>query len=236
MNRARKLLALVGAVAVSTGLATVASPAAPAFAICDGPSTNWTFNNKVKTKLPTNVKTPWATGPFTLTLSQTTTATATASVSATVSAEAGVIFAKASTSFGVTVGGSWSRADSWSATKSVPKGKDGRIRLYHEALGFVAIKSKLVSPCKYIEVERGNITAPVKTGDDYVTLETRAASKSSSPADTPSGASGADTPDGSGSTVPTDEQVLTTSTSTGDIADGPFNVDAAPVPAGTDAP
>jgi hypothetical protein len=212
MNLRRTSLAAMGALALASGIVTALAPASPAFAICDGPKYNYIIDEKVRTYLPTNVMTPWATGPFHLTLSQTTTATATASVTASVSAEAGVVFAKASTSLGVSVGGSWSHSAQWSGDTNVPKGKQGRLRLYHEARGFRVTKQELRTPCKYVTVYRSGVKAPVKTGDDDVRLDTRAIPKST-------GDSGGDGTAEHGAPQPEESEVVTTTSSTGELTD-----------------
>jgi hypothetical protein len=168
---------MLAAMFMTAGSLVAVLPGSPAQAICDNPGMIYSFTGKQYTKLPTNVYTPWLQGPHSISLSQTSTATATASVTATVSAEAGIVFAKASASLGVTVGGSWSKSTTWTATAAVPKGKQGRLRLYHDALGFTVTKKKLVSPCKYITIYTSKVIAPRKTGDDVVNLDLRAIPK-----------------------------------------------------------
>jgi hypothetical protein len=185
---------VLAAAAVTAGTLVAVTPGSPAQAICDNPNIIYSFTGKQYTKLPTNVYTPWLQGPHSISLSQTTTATATAQVTATVSAEAGVVFAKASTSLGVTVGGSWSKSTTWTATASVPKGKQGRLRLYHDALGFTVTKKKLVSPCKYVTIYTSKVIAPRKTGEDVVNLDLRAIPKNA-PSPAPGQDGGPDTSD-----------------------------------------
>jgi hypothetical protein len=156
---------------------TVVTPGSPAQARCDLPGAIYSFKNKVYTTLPTNVYTPWMSYPGDISLSQTKTATATASVTATVSAEAGIVFAKASASLGVTVGGSWSKADTWTAHQAVPKGKQGRLRLYHDAVGFVVTKQVPSGQCGWRTVYTSKVIAPRKTGDSVVKMNTRAIPK-----------------------------------------------------------
>src|SRR3954465_11904980 len=82
--------------------------AAPASARCAPPGNDviYVFTNKSFTYYPTNIHSDWASfrKGGTITYSQTKTMQVSASMTATVSAEAGVVFAKASTSLGVTVG------------------------------------------------------------------------------------------------------------------------------------
>lgn len=173
-NKAARFL---GVAALTTALIGAVAPASPAQAVCDQPGAIYSFKSKVYTTLPTNVMTPWMSYPGDITLSQTKTATATASVTATVSAEAGIVFAKASASLGVTVGGSWSKADTWSAHQAVPRGKQGRLRLYHDAVGFVVTKQVPAGQCGWRTVYTSKVIAPRKTGDSVVKMNTRAIPK-----------------------------------------------------------
>ncbi len=169
---ARKLVSFVGTALLTTAMITTVTQSA-AHAVCDPPGAVYTFKDKVYTTLPTNVMTPWMSYPGDISLSQTTTATATASVTATVSAEAGIVFAKASASLGVTVGGSWSKASTWTAHQPVPKGKQGRLRLYHDAVGFVVTKQVPSGQCGWRTVYTSKVIAPRKTGSDVVKMNTR---------------------------------------------------------------
>jgi hypothetical protein len=131
-------------------LVTVGVVAAPAaHASCPPPdgtsnTTIYKFANKSTTFYPTNIRSDWVYWPHGGTINFTTTSTSevNASVTATVSAEAGVIFAKASTSLGVTVGGSWSKSATWSYTANVPSGSGYRYRLhmYHFSVNFDVMK------------------------------------------------------------------------------------------------
>ncbi|MFL6115058.1 MAG: hypothetical protein ACJ786_27490 [Catenulispora sp.] len=173
MSVCKKATSLMGAAALATAMFTTLAPASAAHAVCDQPSTLYSFKDKAYTTLPTDVMTPWMSYPGDITLSQTTTATAMASVTATVSAEAGIVFAKASASLGVTVGGSWSKSSTWSAHQAVPKGKQARLRLYHEALGFEVTKKVTSGQCGWKTVYTSKVIAPVETGSDVVKMNTR---------------------------------------------------------------
>jgi hypothetical protein len=175
MSLRRSLPGAVGLALAAGALITVASPATPAFAICDGPTYTYSFTGKTRTALPGNVYTPWAEGPATVTLSGSKTTTVNATLTASVSAEAGIVFAKASTSLGISVGKTWSNTSSWSVAKKVPSGKEGRLRVYHDAVKFKVTKKHLVSPCDYQTVYSSWVTAPEKGGDTVVKLNLRAA-------------------------------------------------------------
>ncbi|GAA4817752.1 hypothetical protein ACFQ0K_09195 [Nocardioides caeni] len=115
----------------------------------------YTFKDKTTSYHPTNIQSDWATfrSGGTITYNKTKTATVSASVTATVSAEAGVIFAKASTSLGVTVGGSWSKSDSWAYSAVVPADSSHRYRLhmYHFSVSFkVMRKNWSYAKCNYV--------------------------------------------------------------------------------------
>lgn len=147
---------------------------APARAACDAPHVLYEFSSPRRSRLLTNLRGDWAEAGFTATYSKTTTATATASVTATVGAEAGVVFAKASTSIGVTVGGSWSVAGSWSYSKQVPAGKEGRIVMYRESRTFTVTKKRFKPPCGYTTVYRGApVNAPVARGENVWRMQLR---------------------------------------------------------------
>jgi hypothetical protein len=81
-------------------------------------------------------------------------------MTATVSAEAGVVFAKASTSLGVTVGASYSNAGTWSYSKPVPSGRTARLVRYRESRRFTVKKTRIVAPCNVQTVYIANVNAP----------------------------------------------------------------------------
>lgn len=128
-------------------LAPTALVVAPASARCipaDGQETIYKFRNKSLTYYPTNLASDWAVFPHggTISYSQSKTGTLSASATATISAEAGVIFAKASTSLGVTVGKQWSKTQQWTYSVNVPADSAHRYRLhmYHYAANFEVLK------------------------------------------------------------------------------------------------
>lgn len=95
---------------------------------------------------PTNVKSAWAIFPYggTISYNETETMEVNASATATVSAEAGAIFAKASVSASVTIGGSYARSKSWSYTTNVPADRSHKYRLhaYHYSVDFSVMKKR----------------------------------------------------------------------------------------------
>ena len=128
---------------------TAAAPAAQAAcAPPDGTQVYYKFRNKSFTYYPTNLKSSWALFPHGGTISYTETFTkhVEASMTATVEAEAGVIFAKVSTSVGVTVGGGYQWSKSWSYTTNVPADRDHKYRLhnYHYTVNFGVMKKRWV--------------------------------------------------------------------------------------------
>ena len=165
MNR-RTAPAFVTALAVcATGLVT--ATASPAAAVCkppDGAENIWYFTNIKKSSLGTTIASNYLKGPGTISYSTTKAASVNATMSASVSAEAGVVFAKASTTMGVSVGKTWSKDQTWTYSKAVPKGKTARLRLYQQSRSF-SVEKKYWDErsCKYKRVYKGNANAPRKT-------------------------------------------------------------------------
>jgi hypothetical protein len=149
---------------VTALLATFAfavTPATVAFAACpEVGDVYYYFTNVTKSRLLSNLRSDYLRGPGTITYTKTTTGTVQASVTATVSAEAGIVFAKASASIGVTVGGSWSKSDTWSYSKPVPSGKTARLVMWHESRKFTVTKKKIVAPCNVRTVYTSTVNAP----------------------------------------------------------------------------
>ena len=136
---------VVGAL-VSTGLVTTAATA-PAAAYCppDGPSAIWKITNVSKSFKPTGVNSNWVHpryAPFHITYDKSATSAWTGTVTGTISAEAGVVFAKASTSISVSVAKQWSKTQTWSYAADVPKDPDHeyRLRQWQETRRFSASK------------------------------------------------------------------------------------------------
>ncbi|MGW2704448.1 hypothetical protein [Streptomyces sp. NPDC001340] len=176
----RKLVSSAIASALLAG-GVVSVAAAPASAACaPSPGTGYHITNKSTVSKPTNLHSDWMYDNLhgNLTYDSTTTATVSASGTAGVEAEAGAIFAKASTSFSVTVGKSWSKSRSW--TYSIPaKDKPGktkvRMTMFHESKKFKATKYSYYydGHCKYHENVKWSkwIVAPVKKDSNVWGLE-----------------------------------------------------------------
>ncbi|MBO4162851.1 MULTISPECIES: hypothetical protein [Micromonospora] len=117
----------------------------------EGENPLYTFTNISKSTRPTDVYSAYITGPGTISYSENETANVAATASATVSAEAGVVFAKASTSIGVSVtaGRSWTAGFSYAL--EVPSGQRRRMRLFQESRSFVVKKQTWnVAQCKFL--------------------------------------------------------------------------------------
>lgn len=159
------------ALAASTVLVpvTTATPASAACAPENDKYTVYKFQDVAVSNKASNLKSDYLQGPGTINYTSTKTASVDASVTATVSAEAGVVFAKASTSLGVTVGKSWSKSGSWSYSKPVPKGKTARLVMFHETRLFTV--TKLVwsnADCNYKRKYRSRANAPIMSSSANV--------------------------------------------------------------------
>ena len=142
----KKILAAL--VIIASMLVVPVLAASPASARCAAPgdTTIYKFSKKSFTYHPTNIKSDWAIfrKGGSITYSKTKTMQVSASMTATVSAEAGVIFAKASTSLGLTVGASHSWSEQWSYTANVPADRKHKYRLhaYHYTANFSVMKKR----------------------------------------------------------------------------------------------
>ncbi len=152
----KKILAVLAVVASMLVVPVLAASPASARCAPPGDETIYTFKNKSFTYHPTNIHSDWAIfrRGGSITYSKTKTMQVSASMTATVSAEAGVIFAKASTSLGLTVGGSHSWSQSWSYTANVPADRKHKYRLhaYHYTANFSVMKKRFngaPSVCNY---------------------------------------------------------------------------------------
>jgi hypothetical protein len=126
-------------------------------------------------KLATNLYSDYITGPGSIGYHKSKTAVVTAQASVEVTAEAGAVFAAASTSIGVSVGKSWSKTQEWSYTLQVPSGKTARMRMYHTAKSFTVDKYIWsVRTCsKSIKKWSHRVVAPVKSDSNIWALEYR---------------------------------------------------------------
>jgi hypothetical protein len=158
----RRLLSLLTALPLAAVLA-VAGPATSATAACpEVGNVYYSFSNKSTSRILSNLRSEYLHGPGSINYTKNKTATTNASMTGTVSAEAGVVFAKASASLGVTVGKTWSKGDSWSYTMSVPRGKTARMVMWHESRRFTVTKKRIVGPCNLVTVYRTRVNAPRK--------------------------------------------------------------------------
>jgi len=166
-KRIRWLAALAGISGSSMLIAT------PAYAACDDAEKNrFTVTNGKKDVVPTNFATAFYPPGTTISETKSTRVEANASFSASVSAEAGVIFAKANTTLGVTVGGSWSKEGTWGAQIPVPPGnREARVVIYRESRKFTVKKESLRPGCRYVTVYTRTVNAPVKNGAIYYRLQ-----------------------------------------------------------------
>ena len=170
----------VGAVVLflSTLTASVATiPAASAAVVVpqscprDGDQYIYSFTSVVVSKRPTDLYSGYITGPGVITYSRTTTATVGASATGTVTAEAGIVFAKASAALaiGLTTSKSWT--DGFSYARSVPSGQRRRMRLFEESRAFLVTK-KTWNPglCRYTAVYSNNAANAPRTerNDEWV--------------------------------------------------------------------
>ncbi|MBB5851743.1 hypothetical protein ACFQ05_00550 [Amycolatopsis umgeniensis] len=160
------------AASVLLGCALCVAPAAlgagaQSLAIQPCPEVNdppdYTISNGAKAWMKTNLRSDYLRGPGTITYNKTTTSSVNASITGTTSAEAGVIFAKASVSLAVSVGASYSKADSWSYAATVPAGKTLRLQQYKEGRSFTVQKYRIVPPCKVKYLWTKKAVAPVKS-------------------------------------------------------------------------
>lgn len=176
----RKLASSVVTTAIVAG-GMVGGVAAPTSAACaPNPGKGYKITNKSTVQKSTNLHSDWMYDHLggNLTYNATSTAEVNASGTAGVEAEAGAIFAKASASFSVTVGGSWSRSSSWEY--SIPaKNKAGktkvRMTMFHESKKFKVRKYtyRYNANCKYVEktVWTKWMVAPVKSNSNVWGLE-----------------------------------------------------------------
>lgn len=149
-----------GVVPAVTGAGPQALALYPCPEVRDPP--DYTFSGSSRSWLATNLRSDYLRGPGTITYNKTATSTVNASITGTTSAEAGVIFAKASVSLAVSVGASYAKSDSWSYASTVPAGKVLRLQQYKEARTFTVRKYRIVPPCttKYLWTKK--VSAPVK--------------------------------------------------------------------------
>jgi hypothetical protein len=133
----------------------------------------YSFTSVTTSRRPTNLYSAYITGPGQITYNKTTTATVGASMTGTVSTEAGVIFAKASTSIGVGVTASRAWTDGFSYSLNVPAGQRRRMRLMQESRTFLVTKKAFdEGACRYVVVfSNSKVNAPRTVRNDSWVLE-----------------------------------------------------------------
>jgi hypothetical protein len=142
----KKIVAVLAMLAGTLAVPVLAASPASARCAPPGNETIYVITSKSFIYHPTNIHSDWAIfrKGGSINYNQTKTMSVSASMTATVSAEAGVIFASASTSLGVTVGGSKSWSQSWSYTANVPADTKHKYRLhaYHYTANFSVMKKR----------------------------------------------------------------------------------------------
>lgn len=137
-------------------LSTVAMPAAQAACAPPANEVYYKIGNADFRYYPTNIKSDWVVFPRggSISYSKSKTMTVSASVTATVSGEVGAIFAKASTSLSVQVGGSYAQSQTWTYSANIPADRDHKYRLhaYHYTVDFSVMKRRWVggTTCNYV--------------------------------------------------------------------------------------
>lgn len=187
MFRVRHTARLAAAALLSAALLVGASGASHA-ASCtnppDGQRQYWAISNITKDRARTGLASNWVHpnhGPKTITYSRSATASTTATAGFATTAEAGVIFAKASAQISVSVAKSWSKTDTWSYSTTVAKNPAYQYRLvqFQETRRFTAsLKRWQLSNgrCAYVTVKSGRAMMPRTATSSLVwTTERRAA-------------------------------------------------------------
>jgi hypothetical protein len=155
---------LLFAALLALGFLIPLTASSKAYAICDGPRKIYTISNGRKTQRVV-LASDWMEAGIRAGYHQSAMAQWNASVNASVSAEGSVIFAKASATLGVTVGRTWGTTKVWNYDgPAVPRGKKGRLVLYHEGRGFVVTKESLRAPCRYVTDWSYAVDAPTSAG------------------------------------------------------------------------
>lgn len=163
----RRLLSSATALGLALSGATAVVTAAPASAMCaEAGQTYYTFSSVSTVWKRTSLSSSYVRGPGSVSLTKGRTWNVQASMTATVSAEAGVVFAKASTSLGITVGAGYSGTQSFTYTLNVPSGQTKRLQQYKASKKFVVTKKRYTATCSSVVVYSSTVTAPVKSGAD----------------------------------------------------------------------
>ncbi len=162
----KKLIAGTVAAVVGGGGLVAVTQAPSASAACADMGPHYSFS-KVSTHWKrTNLRSSYIKGPGSVSLTKGRTWTVSASMTATVSAEAGIVFAKASASVGVTVGASYSGTQSFTYTLNVPKKQVRALQQYKRAKTFTVRKYYVDHSCNSKTIYTARVTAPYKSKAD----------------------------------------------------------------------
>ncbi len=135
--------------------------------ICDEPTTKYEFGSVARNSRPTSVKSAYITGPGTLSYNKTISTSVAFTASGSVTAEAGVVFAKASATLGISLTTSRSWSDSFTYTLEVPSGQRKAMQLFQESRSFLVTRKTLRSDCTYATTYSSEgANAPRKTRVD----------------------------------------------------------------------
>ncbi|MGN6753640.1 MAG: hypothetical protein ACTHJJ_13935 [Intrasporangium sp.] len=160
-------LASSTAVALSATTASLVLTAGPAHAACtEAGNTYHSISGASSVWKATNLSSSYITGPGSVSITKGRSWTVSASMTASVSAEAGVVFAKASSSLGITVGASYSGTQSFTYTLNVDRGQTMRMQQYKSARQFTVHKYRVVAPCTTQTIYKSSVTAPVASNAD----------------------------------------------------------------------
>ncbi len=155
-----RLVPIVVATVMAAGSVSALVPPGTASATCpENGQVGYTIKHVKKSRLATNLKSDYLRGPGTISYSKNKTASVSVTGTVSAGAEAGVIFAKASVSASVAVGGTWTHGGTWSYTKPVPKHKTARLVMYHESRSFDVTKWRIYG-CNPKTVWTHHLNAP----------------------------------------------------------------------------
>ncbi|MEI5672782.1 MULTISPECIES: hypothetical protein [unclassified Nocardioides] len=148
MTRTRATRRITSAVAATAlmGVGLVSTAGVASAADCsmapDGQTTIWSITGITSGTAPTGLESNWVEGSGSINYSESATASTTATVSASVSAEAGVIFAQASATAGVSLAQQWGATKTWSYTLNTPGAAGVQYQMYQtqETRSFTASK------------------------------------------------------------------------------------------------
>lgn len=180
----RRLSAMLSTALLASGLALVSGAGAPASAACAPPAGEviYKISNITKSFKPTGPASNWVHpryGSASITYSKSESSTWGGTLTGTVSAEAGVVFAKASTSISVAVTRNWSKTETWTYGTTVAKdpAHEYRMRQMQETRKFYVKKFQFSrATCAYSnQVGTGHGEMPRATKSSLVWKQQRRA-------------------------------------------------------------